>query len=181
MKVYLIYSGWLRSYNKCKNNHSDVFVADEVCSVHVNEGNTDLEHYNHDDWVYNSNKAPETIVRNTLNQWRNMMLAFNLAPKSFDVYVRMRYDILIEGNINFSSIKPNTVYIPYGNDYRGGINDQFAYGDYDSIKKYYDVYNNYNDLYYGGCLFHTETLVKANIERTNLAVERISNKVEIVR
>lgn len=182
MKVCLIYSGWLRSYDRCKTNHLDAMGDHEIVEVHINESHVDPEYFKHDDWVYNANKAPETIVRTTLNQWFNMMLAFSSAPKDCDVYVRMRYDILIHGRLDFSDIEPNTVYIPSGNDYRDGINDQLAYGDYESIRKYYDVYNNYDTLYNNGCLFHTETMVKRNLDYSNVKVKRLPDTTtEIVR
>lgn len=71
------------------------------------------------------------------------------------------------------NIEPNTVYIPNGNDYYNGINDQFAFGDENSMEKYcssfdnmVNIFNKYKEGY------HTETYILFNIQYTGLNVKR---------
>jgi len=119
MIAKLIYSGYTRTYDQCKSNHMENITGAELCETHRNETTNDLEHYKFDDYTYNSNKAPETIVRCTLNQWYNNFMSFvNVKKEDSDVFIRMRYDIKIHGLIDLAeySYNDNTIYIPKGHD-----------------------------------------------------------------
>ena len=159
MKVCLIYSGWLRTYEQCKANHKEMMIAEEFNSVHINEYNTQLHYHTEDIDEYNLNRIPETVVRHSLNQWRNSWLSFQLAPKGFNIYVRMRYDIELTNKIDFSTytIEDNVIFITEGNDYRDGCNDQFAFGNYMTMEKYYSVYQNHAEIFSTGHKLHTES------------------------
>ena len=183
MKVCLIYSGWLRTYEQCKAHHKEMLIATEINSVHINEYNTVLHYHTEDIEEYNTNKAPETVVRHSMNQWRNNWLAFQLAPKGFDFYVRIRYDIEFTNNINFFTYncEDNVIYIPEGNDYREGCNDQLAFGNYMTMEKYYSVYQNHESIFKRGHQFHTESYLKQNHLDQGVRIVRIPTMTIIKR
>jgi hypothetical protein len=118
-------------------------------------------------------KRPEASIDSTLNQWHNMYIGFCTVPQTFDVYVRMRPDIMFGGKINFEAYDYNNkIYIPEGNDY-GGINDQFAFGNYEVMKKYFSLYINHQELWDDGVTFHTETMQLANLRKQGVEIIRI--------
>jgi len=167
-----IYSGWLRTWEYCQKNHAEMLPAPDHV-VHYNESNQDILFYKSDIWGYNKNKVPENIPVNTMCMWRNMYKAFHQAPKDYDVYVRNRYDICFNEPIHEFKVEPNTVYIPQGQDYRDGINDQFAYGDRNAMEMYFNVYINAAMFFGRGVPFHSETYMKLNLNHYGLRIVRI--------
>lgn len=147
------------------------------------DDNFDLNFYKGDPFGYESNKAGETVVANTLNQWHNNWTSFCKAPKGFDVYVRMRYDTLFHHPIQWSeyTMHDDTVYIPKGNDYREGINDQMAFGSWEAMRKYYSVYLLHPLLFSRGKLFHTESYLKWALQEQGVQVVRIINENTLKR
>jgi len=183
MRVCLLYSGWVRTYNQCMQNHIENLKSDSIICVHVNESNTNIDYHKTDIEQYNTNKAGETVVRHTLNQWRNNFLVFDKAPKDCDVYVRMRYDIKLSGLIDFRqyTFSDGLIYIPQGHDYREGINDQFAFGNLNTMTEYYTLYLRHETIFNRGVLFHTETFVKQNLINSGTEIVRIPIQTEIIR
>jgi len=176
MKVCTIYTGWLRTWEKVRLNHKEMLPPSNV-EIHYNETTNELQRFTEDIWGFNERKEPENIPINTMSMWYNMREAFRLAPMTCDVYVRNRYDISFENKINYE-VEPNTVYIPEGHDYRNGVNDQFAYGDYYSMAKYFQVFDSATEL---EGIFHSERFLKLHLEKMQLKIKRIWQKHEIIR
>lgn len=184
MNVCLIYSGHLRTFDRCRGNHEANLQPAPAYIVHYNETTPfEDEPYTADIWGYNANKAGETEAWNTINMWRNMWKAFLRAPKGHDVYVRIRYDIVLEGLIDFTrhDYPPDKVYIPVGNDYRGGVNDQFAFGSYEAMEKYYSVYLDHPAHFAAGKMFHSESYLKHTLDMRGVRIERLPFLNLIVR
>ena len=77
--------------------------------------------------------------------------------------------------LNIHTLKPNTVYIPSGNDY-GGYNDRMAYGNFESMKKYcttIDFMNNTSQI------SQPEWALKQNLELVKLNIERFIYNTEL--
>lgn len=126
---------------------------------------------------YSGNKAGETSIINTLNQWRNRKLAFDeMATGALIVISRL--DIRFTGKIDFSIVTPGIVYIPEGQDY-GGLNDQFAFGDYGAMMWYTRLYDHIDSYWESGVKFHPETLLAYHLRNT--MVIRIPVQTEICR
>lgn len=163
MRKCLIYSGELRTYEQVKENHQKMLNITE--DDYIVGKCTDLEFEVPEDHIYNQNKVELTVVKKTLSMWKNMYEAFQLVPVGFAICVRMRYDLEFKEPILFENYEynDNTVYIPEGYDYHGGFNDQFAFGNYEAMKKYYSVHLNHPKLYERGYTFHPELYLRWNL------------------
>ena len=103
----------------------------------------------------------------------------------FDCVVRMRFDSDFEGKILNLSNFTSGVYIPEGEDWLGGINDQFALGSSYDMNIYSNLINNLESLQ--DCVYHPETLLRAYLDRQRVGVARfdfpvrINNKIDFRR
>lgn len=169
MKTLIIYSGHLRTWEQVKDNHAQCLAGDTCFRKPKSILKPSV--------ALSLNAAGETSIVNTLNQWNNRFKAFQTAKKGYDVYVICRPDIRFSGPITFEVV-PGKIYIPEGNDYRDGINDQFAFGDYEAMKWYCDLINHYREYFNEGLIFHPETYLKRHL---GSMVIRIPQSNEIVR
>lgn len=179
MSKVIIYSGFRRTWEKVKDNHWENILSpdDAIFYFPVEKGMSQLTSF---PISLPLNAAPETHILNTLNQWRNRRNAFEHTPYIKDwIYVIARMDLFFLGKIDFSDVNPNTIYIPSGNDFRDGINDQFAFGTYEAIKHYCGLYEAYIGYFNEGVQFHPETYLKYHLR--NLNVIRIPQRNEILR
>ena len=184
MNGCLIYSGYLRTWEQCRDNHAAMLHPAAAYVVDYNE-NTPFEDepFREDIWGYNANKAGENEAWNTMNMWRAMWRAWERTPPGFDVYARMRYDIVFDGPIDFTGFDypPNKVYIPDGNDYRDGVNDQMAFGSYEAMQAYHMVYLDHGEHFAAGKMFHSESYLKYTLEKRGINIVRIPVQNRIVR
>lgn len=174
----MIYSGWLRTWDQCRQNHADCLTPAPVCTIHYDERNFTMNPFDWEEFAhYRENKAPETEPGNTVNMWHNMYCAFELAPRGYDCYVRNRPDILIHGHIDFSrfDLRDDVVYIPVGNDYWEGVNDQFAFGSYKAMEAYHNVYLDHEKHFSSGKMFHSESYLKHTLDMRGIRIERIQD------
>jgi len=134
--------------------------------------NNDKIHYN-----YNLGKYPgrrreitNTLMHNMTCHFINKNRVFILLEKYIHSF-KKKYD--------FSELKENTIYIPFGYDYTG-INDQIAYGKIDVMRKY----NSINPLYLLEnklSIPHPENLTRTNIYMHKLNIERPMIKYHLHR
>lgn len=127
---------------------------------------------------YDGSDAPETKLENIYYMhykiWRANALK-NAYEKINDIHygrvIRLRFDLEFE---SFPEIEPerNTLYIPEGWDYRGGINDLLVVGDSESIDKYCDVYVNLRKYARAGIGFHPESILRHHLEASNVRIVR---------
>jgi len=184
MNACLIYPGHTRTWGRCRANQEANLQPFPSVIVHYNEHHAELVKYTPDDWRhYYENKVPESWPENSINMWHNMYQAFQMAPAGLDCYVRSRYDIILSGPIDFRNydMRPDVVYIPQGNDYRDGVNDQFAFGSYEAMNKYFDVFNMHPAHFAAGKTFHTESYLRYTLDAHRIKVVRIPATNTIVR
>lgn len=211
-KVALNYTGFLRSWQQCKGNHYEnvwlsndchaFFYTDDYPALNFETRERDYFgvypdtrfHFNKDqnpvfypdpfkEHRYHERKAPENTYYQTMRQWHCGFIGFCLIPQGYDIYVRIRPDIVLNGPIDFSKYDctGKTIYIPQGNDF-GGINDQFAFGNHEVMKIYYSIYQTHHELWHEGVLFHSESMQLANLNKHGVNIVRIgSPQVNIMR
>lgn len=100
---------------------------------------------------------------------------------NYDVVIYLRADMVIDSPIIFDfDLQDNTVYIPEGNDWCNGLNDQMAIGKNTTMKTYCSIIDNIDAIYQKyGSLFHTETYVKQHMAMHNIKVERFKMNYEL--
>lgn len=201
MRIALNYTGYLRTWEYCKPNHYENIITDE-CELFFYTYDfkdplyKDADNKYHFTRIpqpfysdpfgehrYNTRKAPENTAHQTLNQWVNNFVGFCLVPNTFDVVVRIRTDLKFNGRLNFHDYdcSGRTIYIPQGMDF-GGVNDQFAFGNYEVMKAYYSVLLNCGELWKDGTIFHSETMQLANLNSQGINIVRIgSPQHDIIR
>lgn len=192
MKIAVLYSGFLRSWEQCKANQLEnigeadhfFYTFEEPLPPYKQSIKIPEMYYPHlPEHPYTLNKNPFSSVDSTLNQWHNSFCGFNLVPNDYDVYVRSRCDIQLSGKIDFGAYEINdtNIYIPYGNDHYDGVNDQFAFGSYEVMKKYFSVYINHQYIFAAGVPFHPEGYVTKNLEREGVSIVRLPVTNTIIR
>lgn len=191
MTAAIIYTGFLRTWESCLLNQQENLIKHYDCQNYFytfedpNYGGqfVRIPHSYYpalQPHEYDSNKQPETTIYNTLNMWHNLFVSFSLVPKGFDCYVRNRPDIKFSGKVELNN-EPNTIYIPDCNDFRGGINDQFAYGCYDVMKIYFSLYLHYKDYYNQGVKFHPEGYLLHHLQVNGIKIVRTNINQAILR
>jgi hypothetical protein len=194
MKIAILYSGALRTWNEVRENHeNNLFTPDCDLFFYTDEEpeNTKYKqyiqiperYYDVPDGRYDSNKNPITNTANTLGMWHNMFIGWCLVPKGYDVYVKARCDSKLNKKIDFLyyDYSGNNIYIPVEGDFCGGVNDRFAFGNYDVMKKYFSIYIEHQNLFQQGLVFHTEYYLTENMKRKMLNIIRIPVTDSIIR
>ena len=194
MRIAVLYAGHLRTWEQCRPDQQEKFWTPETdlyFYTYTKPGNTDFKqfvqipcsYYNEKVHDYDSNKNDITRTDNTLQSWHNLFVGFCLVPKGYDIYVKSRCDIKLSARINFNefAITPHDIYIPKEGDYCGGVNDRFAFGSYEVMKKYYSVYLNHLKLFQAGLTFHTEFYVTENLKRQGVDIHRLNLEDTIIR
>jgi hypothetical protein len=207
-KTALVYTGLLRSWQQCKGNHYENLWIGNNVDFHFYTDDNPMKYfepresqmvYDKINWVgdehvnwypdpfkdhrYATRKAPENTVYQTYRQWRANYIGFAMVPQGYDIYCRVRPDIVLNGKLNFADFdcSGNRIYIPQGMDY-GGINDQFAFGNYEVMKIYYSVFENVHELWHEGAIFHSETMQLKNLQKHGVEIVRYgAPQVNIVR
>lgn len=90
----------------------------------------------------------------------------------FDIIMKYRSDIYSRNTIDFENIEKETIYIPRDADY-GGINDQIAYGDFDSMYLYSKCNINFLECGKQRCRFHPESVLLQHLQNEKLKIVRI--------
>ena len=110
--------------------------------------------------------------RNICDMWYNRMRIFNVIEDKYDIILSYRLDLNAFNYMNYEI--NDSIHIPLCDDYSGGINDQVAYGNYNEMKKYMNLYLKLPEIL-NNCKMHPETILKYYINNYNLNVKRIEN------
>jgi hypothetical protein len=133
-------------------------------------------------------KRPETNIHNMTCHFINKEFVWNLfedymkvTDTHYEGVVALRVDLSFGSPVQFSPIIENTIYVPDGNDYYG-LNDQFAYGSVDAMKKYMCMYSSSKFLLENRLSIpHPESLNLANISYHHVDIVRFPLNHDILR
>lgn len=126
---------------------------------------------------------PETNIHNMTCHFINKKRVFELFKsynEKYDLVISLRIDLHFETKFNFDHVEKDTIYIPSGSDW-GGINDQLAYGNSETMEKYHKIFDNCIYFLERGTVPHPETLNSANLIYYNLDIIRFPIKYYINR
>lgn len=137
-------------------------------------------------------KQGETNLHNMMCMYLNRKNVLYLLTKyiqetntKYDVIISTRCDLWFHNRINFEDylddLKQHKVIVPSGYDFHGGLNDQFAFGDLDSMTKYLSVYDNISNLAKSGCILHPESLLRRHLNEQTVDIKRFDIKYYIKR
>ncbi len=139
-----------------------------------------FEIFNPPNWSKNIiYKRYETNVHNTLSMYYSNKKAYELIDKyqkenniRFDQIIKFRPDIInIQLPIFPECIEDNTIYT-YNDYHYGGLNDQIAIGNIESMTKYCNLYDSI-EKYINNIVFHPESLLLYHILVNNINVKFI--------
>ena len=124
-----------------------------------------------------------TKIENVIFMWYKIWKANELRKayeKShkvrYDRIIRMRFDNTFE-NMPVIEPLPKIVYVPKGGDYLGGLNDQFAIADSQTMDLYCDLYNEIYRYLVAGFGIHPESLLRKHFEVNRLNLIRLDCKM----
>lgn len=194
MKTALFSSGFvnektLEYRNNNFTNLIDIFNPDIYFHTYESEFHTELnkiynikkmsvenpnaiQKFNKDDFT---NLNPDTKFDNCMHMFRKRKLAFDLIDEKYDFYIYTRLDIAFWNKFDIEildSIDENTILVPNGGDYEGGLNDMMAIGRHKVMKTYSEVFDYIPTHNKNGCRFHPETLLKYHLTENNINIER---------
>jgi len=192
MKIAILFTGRIKYYNDIYNNIVDKIVNNNQIDFYLSTSpeitdENDLKEFidlykpvkvinepiNHN-FDYNKYEKLSCWVRpkNICDMWYNRMRIFNAIEDKYDIILSYRLDLNPFNYINYEI--NNFINIPLCDDYSGGINDQIAYGNYNEMKKYMNLYSYLPEIL-NSCLMHPETILKHYIKKYNLNVKRTVN------
>lgn len=138
----------------------------------------DLNNYTKSDYI-DFNKC-KNAVPHFFNKYRVFQLLDEYILKSntkYDYVFCTRVDVFYYNGLDFESfikIDNNNIYIPDGNLFGQpcppGVNDHMAVGNYNSIKKYTDLYLYLKEYLDNGCIIRPETILLNHLIKMDLKV-----------
>jgi len=209
MKIAILFSGRindnLEQYenimkNLVMNNDVDFFI-----SYPINTNKDIIQNvvnlYNpkkiieNDEIYFNINKYEkkyETIAHNVMCMYlsrKKLNDAFKTYVEenniNYDIVIATRIDLIFEKNIELNelieNIEKNELCIPNPKKDWGGINDQFAIGNFYTVTEYLNVYNSLFELLESGIILHPETLLLEYLNRIKIKVVRFELEYKIER
>jgi hypothetical protein len=123
-----------------------------------------------DELDYNENKYPQIKPRNSLSQRYSVWKSFDLLTGRYDAIIRMRFDWAIQTPIDVTTLPLDCITLPGDCPHHGGVNDQFAVGNYSNMKVYSELYQNIRALYLSGIPFCDEILLGQHLVRGKIPV-----------
>jgi hypothetical protein len=126
---------------------------------------------------------------NRNNIWNKFEEYVKNTNKKYDIIVSTRNDLWFNDKIDYITLKrmvdKNYICIPNPEfDYPtslGGINDQFAIGNYHTISIYLKLYKSFIELLDSGVTLHPETLLFVYLSKQKLEIHRFLINYKIFR
>tara|TARA_R110000765_G_scaffold369595_1_gene459804 strand:+ start:113 stop:757 length:645 start_codon:yes stop_codon:yes gene_type:complete len=194
MKIAILLSGRLTSYDKHYNNIIETFG--EGCEIDfyagiseepINEKLLDgfLKLYKPIAWKYSdkplldidfskvkSGKNLAPIKKNVMYMWRNRDNVKELLKGEYDWIISTRIDIFYKNKLDYSELDADSVNVPKGSDF-GGYQDKIAIAKQLLMVEYLDVYDNLKKYVVDDKrTIEPETLVKYHLKNKNINVKR---------
>lgn len=176
----------LLNFTSCNNHEVHVYMSlNEQCeklilpNVHVK-----VLPYECPAIVLNHPRMPETNPWNAFSMYYHNKMSYMMMKESgcsYDCVIKFRPDI-VHTSLPTGLLEPmpdnNTIVIPDANHFRGGLNDQIAWGRPEAMEKYMTIYDDLErDLAQGGlkCVLHPETMLRQYLTHRGVSVRYDKN------
>ena len=201
MKIALYISGRSKLYNKwlskqLKNNSHheiDVFCSlneeqNEEIETLLNPVKINWERYTLlERWSNITHKHESTKPQNMCSMYFHNKKAFELIEKhmldnniKYDLIVKFRPDIMSEYFPEFSSAENNEVYTPSEHVFGWpGINDMIAFGNFEAMKVYSNMYDYIGEYISKNVLFHPETMLRYHLDNKGITIKNFNYKYDL--
>jgi hypothetical protein len=134
---------------------------------------------------------PETNVENVIRMYRGIRRCNDLKLRReltqgfrYDHVIRTRADIQLATTLQLDKFMPLTrefIVFPENGHWRGGLNDQFAFGASEKMDIYSLVIDYIPEHCAAGCPFHPETLLRFHLTRMQILPILAPISVQLVR
>lgn len=202
--VAIMFSGRIKNYEHNKaiiKAIQDKYKATVFCSINkkiksdyikqfctdfdIKDEQINLEPTITPDWVKELSSTPETSHSNFYSNMYHKYKAFELIEKyqakhkiHFDcvIFTRVEIDSSLSPTLDIKEVKPNTLYVPEPIYDYSGLNDQMAYGDFNTMKLYCNMVNEVKKMCHEQkVLFHPETMLLKHVQNIGVHLERFSH------
>ncbi len=134
--------------------------------------------------IYKYKKTDETDHYRVYSMFYHNKLAFDMINKqTFDIVMKYRTDVLLNDNLKLSPVKQlkeNTIYIPKKHNFIG-INDQIAYGNYESMRLYCLCVDNLLEICDSGIIYNPEKILQEHLKLCNINICKFIFNYRLVR
>jgi len=123
-------------------------------------------------------KYPETNVENVIRMYRGIRRCNDMKLRReltqgfrYDHVIRTRADVQLASPLELGKFMPLTrefIVFPENGHWRGGLNDQFAFGASEKMDIYSLVIDYIPEHCGNGCVFHPETLLRFHLNRMQI-------------
>lgn len=155
-----------------------VFTENFIQDLHIPNECISIQDLQVPSYIYNFKKKEETKYFNVYSMFFHNKMCFSLLEKytkkhniAFDIVLKYRTDIIFKEPIQFEECDLGTLYIPIGYNF-GGVNDQVAYGDLDTMRVYCSCIDYLKDVCDNGVLFHPETILNTHLLHRQMNIVR---------
>jgi hypothetical protein len=209
MKIAVLFSGRVNNNIHQYNNYIDNLVQNNDVDLFVCHSKTErkdilndfIELYKpkkiieNDETYIDLSKYPTiygTRIYNVLYMYENRLKLFNIFNNyvlenniNYDIIISTRNDVWLYEKFDFYSLKPlvdnEKIFIPNPELDSGGINDQIAVGNYNTISIYLQLYESFFHLLNSGVILHPETILYNYLNYKNLIILRFFIKYQLKR
>jgi hypothetical protein len=136
-------------------------------------------------------RYPETNIENVIRMYRGIRRCNDMKLRReltqgfrYDHVIRTRADIQLATTLQLDKFMPLTrefIVFPENGHWRGGLNDQFAFGASEKMDIYSLVIDYIPEHCGAGCPFHPETLLRFHLTRMQILPILAPISVQLVR
>lgn len=161
-----------------KEANGDEFTNNFCKDFNITEDRINIEKTILPDEIQKSDIAIEGNLNNMYSMFYHNYKCIELIKKyqerhnyKFDIIMKYRSDVYSQHPIEFEKLEDNTIYIPHDADY-GGINDQIAYGNYNSMFIYSKCNLEFLECAKKTRRFHPESILLQHLKNSKLNIVR---------
>ena len=132
------------------------------------------------EWLHNCRMDHSINVRGMYSMFHNQHKVLKLIDEyqhknsvQFDCILYYRADMDSTDKLTLTPPEKNAIYLPEQEEY-GGYNDRMAYGDYESMRVYCDLYSSLESLFcHDTSLTNPESILKKYLNQTGMKINMI--------